>query len=245
MLQPRFWFSAHLHIHWEVIIAHQDKYGETTAETKFLSLDKPIVGRGFLDIFGIIPRQKVKSQYDALKRVYSSMNKFCPKNFEVISDHDSESDSDTEMAEGEDSKDSTTEPEDKIDINQPTPQQVPVEETKQNEEEKKTNEKFTVRNDTISLDLEWLAILKVTHSLMPIGKKKFNFDEYVHPMQAGHHELLLKKEEFFKELKIEDLEIKKMTTAEIQDGDSYLANLKNYTENEFMNKQSVDYIVSI
>lgn len=60
MLQPRYWFSAHLHIHWEVVIEHKDLYGETTAETKFLSLDKPICGRGFLDIMGITPRDKIK-----------------------------------------------------------------------------------------------------------------------------------------------------------------------------------------
>lgn len=27
-LQPRFWFSAHLHIHWELMVEHKDRYGD-------------------------------------------------------------------------------------------------------------------------------------------------------------------------------------------------------------------------
>lgn len=35
---------------------------------------------------------------------------------------------------------------------------------------------------------------------MPIGKGKFNFDEYVHPLQAGHQELIEEKVKVLSEL---------------------------------------------
>jgi len=106
-LQPRFWFSAHLHIHWDLMIDHCDRYGEKHAQTQFLALDKPIMKRGYLDILGIAPRDKAAKLYnDCFKRLYSSMQRFCPDSFEVVSDQGSESDismesSDEVEAEGE------------------------------------------------------------------------------------------------------------------------------------------------
>ena len=103
-LQPRFWFSAHLHIHWETTIPHLDKYGDIIATTQFLSLDKPIINRGFLDILAITPMNKAKNlEVDWYKRIYSSMKKFCPSKFEVLTDNESEGSlSDNYEDEGED-----------------------------------------------------------------------------------------------------------------------------------------------
>ena len=79
------------------------------------------------------------------------------------------------------------------------PQAVPVE-----EEKKETSSKFSSRNDVITMDLEWMAILKATQELMPIGKHKFDFEEYIHPLQIGHQDIIIKKEEAVK--KLSDLE---------------------------------------
>jgi len=105
ILQPRFWFAAHLHIHWEVDIEHKDRFGDHDGSrvTHFMSLDKPIINRGFMDILSIQSREKAKNEeIDNYKRLYSSMKKFCPSNFEVVSDVDAQSDSSMpEEAEGE------------------------------------------------------------------------------------------------------------------------------------------------
>ena len=79
------------------------------------------------------------------------------------------------------------------------PQAVRVE-----EEKKETSAKFSSRNDVITMDLEWMAILKATQELMPIGKHKFDFEEYINPLQIGHQDTIIKKEEAVK--KLSDLE---------------------------------------
>lgn len=52
-LKPRFWFSAHLHVKFEAFIDHADN-----VSTKFLSLDKPIGRRHYLDILDIKPQSE-------------------------------------------------------------------------------------------------------------------------------------------------------------------------------------------
>ena len=93
ILQPRFWFGAHLHIHWEVTVDHKDKYGEILWKTYFVSLDKPIINRGFLDIYGISLNSRVKNRtFDQLKRILTT-NKFksrYPVSVQFIEDSTSE-----------------------------------------------------------------------------------------------------------------------------------------------------------
>jgi lariat debranching enzyme len=59
-LTPKFWLSAHLHVHYEANILVEGK------ETHFLALDKPLPRRTYLDIFEITPETKnlisIKSQ---------------------------------------------------------------------------------------------------------------------------------------------------------------------------------------
>lgn len=50
-LKPRFWFSAHLHVRFEAFIDHADNIS-----TRFLSLDKPLPRRQYLDILEIPPQ---------------------------------------------------------------------------------------------------------------------------------------------------------------------------------------------
>lgn len=55
-LKPRFWFSAHLHVKFEAFIDHADN-----VSTKFLSLDKPLPRRQYLDIIEITPKSDAGS----------------------------------------------------------------------------------------------------------------------------------------------------------------------------------------
>ena len=72
-LKPRFWFSAHLHVHWEVTVDHRDKYDDIISKTYFVSLDKPIINRGYMDICAISLSSKVKNKaHDQLKRIYTT-----------------------------------------------------------------------------------------------------------------------------------------------------------------------------
>jgi len=144
-----------------------------------------------------------------MKRVYSSMRRFCPQGFQVIHDEESESDADMESS-SEESKNSTTEPEEiKEEVKDSLKSEVSPapESTTQVENEEEKEPPFSKRDDQISMDLEWLSIVKITHPLMPIGKGRFNFDEYVHPLQEGHHKLILEKEEVYKELKDKNLDL--------------------------------------
>ncbi|VDN51474.1 unnamed protein product [Dracunculus medinensis] len=49
-LRPRYWLAAHLHCKFAALVSHQDKIndGKNLEPTRFLSLDKPIRGRHFL-----------------------------------------------------------------------------------------------------------------------------------------------------------------------------------------------------
>lgn len=145
------------------------------------------------------------------------MKRFNPGSFSVLETEDSESDAGMGSS-SEESKDSTTEPEENKKEVEDTPAEqtsTPIEgEETQTERVEETKEApFSARNDVIKMDLEWLSIVKAAHSLMPIGKGRFDFDEYVHPLQEGHHKLILQKEEIYKELKEKDLnlEVSKLT----------------------------------
>jgi lariat debranching enzyme len=48
-LKPRYWFSAHLHCHFNSLIPSQDKHVE------FQALDKPIPRRRYMDVYEISP----------------------------------------------------------------------------------------------------------------------------------------------------------------------------------------------
>ena len=186
-------------------------YGETTAKTQFLSLDKPLVGRGFLDIVGITPKRKLKLGQGKLKRIYSSKKIFCPKSFQVVRGEDSESDLEMDN-ESEKSKDSTTEPEEHKEITEGEEKKTEKNLIEENKgiseiEEEKEESAFSIRDDKISLDLEWLAIVKATHDLMPIGEKRCNFNQYIYPLQNKHNDLNIEKEKIFKEIKETNLNL--------------------------------------
>ena len=56
-LEPRYLFSAHMHVKYPAIYVHQDK-----SVTKFLALDKPLPGRGFLQFLTIQPKSSEKNE---------------------------------------------------------------------------------------------------------------------------------------------------------------------------------------
>ncbi|GMR53437.1 hypothetical protein PMAYCL1PPCAC_23632, partial [Pristionchus mayeri] len=47
-LRPHYWFSAHMHVGFAALVEHAKKEGEEERMTRFLSLDKPLPGRHFL-----------------------------------------------------------------------------------------------------------------------------------------------------------------------------------------------------
>lgn len=64
-LCPAYWFSAHLHVKFSAIVPHKDELGELKSETKFLSLDKCLPKRDFLQILNIKHKKPLKLELDA------------------------------------------------------------------------------------------------------------------------------------------------------------------------------------
>uniref|UniRef100_A0AC34RC38 Thiamine diphosphokinase n=1 Tax=Panagrolaimus sp. JU765 TaxID=591449 RepID=A0AC34RC38_9BILA len=71
MIKPRYWFSAHLHCHYEAQVEHPPISGtdKKPENTKFLALDKPMPNRKFLEILQIpVPEgvDDILFEYDPL-----------------------------------------------------------------------------------------------------------------------------------------------------------------------------------
>ncbi|GAB1604955.1 lariat debranching enzyme-like isoform X1 [Argonauta hians] len=64
VLRPTYWFSAHLHVKFSAIVPHRNENGEVKSKTKFLSLDKCLPRRDFLQILDIPHRKPLKLQLD-------------------------------------------------------------------------------------------------------------------------------------------------------------------------------------
>ena len=77
-LQPRFWFSAHLHVKYNHVIQHPGTEGEGT--TEFLSLDKPLPKRQYLDVFEIgKDTRKLESIFGGSSGGYRPKMEYRPK----------------------------------------------------------------------------------------------------------------------------------------------------------------------
>ncbi|TNV78996.1 hypothetical protein FGO68_gene3847 [Halteria grandinella] len=80
-LKPSYWFSAHLHVKFNTLIPHTSQQ----SHTEFLSLDKPLPRRQYLDVFEIKSGtgQKLKSLYGSeqvfKKDQYPQQQKFVYK----------------------------------------------------------------------------------------------------------------------------------------------------------------------
>lgn len=60
-LQPRYWFSAHLHVMFKALVRH-----ESGRETRFLALDKPLPRRRFLYVEEIVVPKTLDDGIDGL-----------------------------------------------------------------------------------------------------------------------------------------------------------------------------------
>lgn len=62
----------------------------------------------------------------------------------------------------------------------------------QAEEEKKEVDNQEKVQGGVYLDREWLSILKATHEMIPLENKRYDLTEFIHPLQIGHQDLIIK-----------------------------------------------------
>lgn len=64
-LQPKFWFSGHLHVKFPAVLQHKDENTQSIKVTKFLALDKCLPRRDFLQVIEVPSTEPLELSYDA------------------------------------------------------------------------------------------------------------------------------------------------------------------------------------